>query len=129
MYLISASEIEVKYVKIDIPPIVSPINSPVKPKEAPTEEVRVMICAPDQPTAENIAKRHLPRSKYMGPIKESKLHFVFSTQLTHKETLEMKKDSNKIFKLPENIKIVNFYIFNEDKVFNPEEKHSCPGKR
>ena len=119
---------EVKSVIKDIPPVISPINSPVKPKENTTEEVRLMICAPDQLAAENVAKQ-LPRHIYMGPKKNSKLHFVFSTQLTPIEILEMKKDTNKIIKLPiKNSQIVNFYVFNEDKVYNPEENHNCPGK-
>ena len=33
----------------------------------------------------------------------------------------------KLIKLPKNIQKVNFYVFNEDKVYNPEEKHKCPG--
>ena len=123
----NTKNIEARSVKIDIPPAISPINSPVKPNETPTEEVRVQICAPDQPTAENVAKSQLPQSRYMGPIKTSKLHFFFSAQFTPQEILQMKKDLKKLIKLPKNIQIVNFYVFNEDKVYDPEEKHNCPG--
>ena len=72
---------EVKSVIKDISPVISPINSPVKPKENTTEEVRLMICAPDQLAAENVAKQ-LPRHKYMGPKKNSKLHFDSNQQKT-----------------------------------------------
>ena len=106
-----------------IPMIISPINSPVKSKETPTEEVRIMFCAPNQPAAEIVSKQ-LKKSSYMGP-KKGKPHLVFSTQLTAEEIVKLKEDVNQIFKLPKNIQIVSFYVFNEDKVY--EEKHKCPG--
>ena len=85
-----------------------------------------MICAPDQTSAANVFKQ-LPKSSYMGPAK-SKRHFVFSTQLTPSQVLKIKDDKNQILKLPTNTKIVNFYVYNEDKIYNPEEEHKCPGK-
>ena len=117
---------EVKAEKSDppIPPIISPINSPVKSKETPTEEVRLMFCAPDQTAAENVAKQ-LPKSFYMGQAK-SKRHFVFSTHLNPTEIVLMKDNVNQILKLPTNMKIVNFYVVNEDRIYNLEEKHKHP---
>ena len=117
---------EVKAEKSDppIPPIISPINSPVKSKETPTEEVRLMFCAPDQTAAENVAKQ-LPKSSYMGQAR-SKRHFVFSTHLKPTEIVIMKDDVNQILKLPTNMKIVNFYVVNEDRIYNLEEKHKHP---
>ena len=106
--------------------MISPINSPAKSKETQTEEVRIIICAPDQTSAANVFKQ-LSKSSYMGPAK-SKRHFVFSTQLTPSQVLKIKDDKNQILKLPTNTKIVNFYIYNEDKIYNPEEAHKCPGK-
>ena len=63
----------------------------------------------------------------MGPTK-SKRHFVFSVYLTPTNVRKMKDDLNQIFKLPTNIQILSFYVFNEDQIYKTEEKHKCPGK-
>ena len=87
---------EVKKISNPIPQMISQINSPAKSKETETEEVRIMICAPDQTSAANVFKQ-LPKSSYMGPAK-SKRHFVFSTQLTPSQVLKIKDDNNQILK-------------------------------
>jgi len=72
---------------LDLPPAISPINSPLKCNknhEEMKEEIHFLFCAKDQATAKRLAKpyqRH-HESKYIGPHPKNKHHFYFSSYVS-----------------------------------------------
>jgi len=64
------------------PPLISPINSPLKSNNI--EEIRFLFCAKNQVEATKLAapyQRH-HQSKYIGPHPNNKHHFYFSSYVT-----------------------------------------------
>jgi len=130
-------------VKDDSPPLVdkipsqiSPVNSPQKRKNQPstevenksvqpenippTEEIRVKLCATNKKTA----MFHTALT-FMG--EPTKNHFVFSVNFPQSQIKKVKKDLYKAMKPPDGVHIVDYYVFNEDKIYHPAEKKHCPG--
>ena len=109
---------------LDLPPAISPINTPEKIHTS-TEEFKIMLCTSNKIDASNVMKK-FPLSAYDGPT-NNKNHFIFSANVSPSQIKLLKKDSLKIIKPPNGVHIVNFFIPKEEEVYYPEEKKHCPG--
>ena len=114
---------------INVPTLISPINSPSKPDPPKIEEVHVMICASDQETAAKFAKK-LPRSSFLGfHVKNPHHHFKFKIHLNQANLMKMKADVNSLAKLPKDVHMIFFLVLSENlkyKRSGAQKNEHCP---
>ena len=119
----------------NLPPIISPINTPEKDKteeSSQSEEIRLIICAQDRSSAKNIVTK-FPDLSYIGSVKDEKRHFIFSTEVSTSHIPKITKNRNirQYVKFPKYVPIVSFCVMSEQEAYEPEEldegDHECPG--
>jgi len=104
--------------KNDVPPLISPINSPVKA----LEEIRLLFCASDEAEARSLSNRKFPHSKYIGPHPKNHHHHLFSFQPTSADLQFLKMNLNY---LSMKFNLITFRIISENKNYHAEQKHHC----
>ena len=105
------------------PPLISPINSPKKTLK--TDELHMMICAPDQAAAVQLLNKFTPATTYLGPHpRNSRNHFLFSTILPDHFIAEM-KPIKFINHINEKCAMIKFRVISENQNYLPEKQNHC----
>ena len=106
--------------QLDIPPAISPLNSPLRNKST---EVRILLCASNQAAALKMSK-NFSEAKLLGLHSSNKRHhFYFSTKLPTENLPSLKENANSLSDL------ILFHVVSEKKNYSPEEPLHCQACR
>ena len=110
---------------INIPPLISPICSPIKTANEDLEQIHLLFCAPNQSEASKLANGY-PQSQFVGPHpKNKKHHFFFSTTIHSTHLPNLKENINEM-NWPN---VLLFRVVSEGKNYHPDEQDHCQACR
>ena len=108
--------------KLDIPPAISPLNSPDKVTEKPLaddEDIAILkFCAINENEATKLSKRFFPQSQFMQVSKKNANHFLFKSDVKIDDIPHIIESMNKT-------KMLLFKVTSNKKPFTPDQPHHC----
>ena len=108
--------------KLDIPPAISPLNSPDKVTEKPLaddEDIAILkFCAINENEATKLSKRFFPQSQFMQVSKNNSNHFLFKSDVSIHDIPHIIESMNKT-------KMILFKVTSDKKTYTPDLPHHC----
>ena len=108
--------------ELDIPPAISPINSPLKKKES-KEEIHLIFCAIDERKAFKLLNKlpYFQNPKYVDS-KENPHHFIFSVHLKTSDIPDLKNAMDEINK---KVNLIQFQVSSNQLNYFPRQPNHC----
>jgi len=110
----------------DLPPAISPINSPIKSDAeqiSDKEEIRLLFCAPNQAAASKLAQKY-SQAKYIGTHPSNKRHHFYFSAFFNSAKLKQPSFKEAIMSSSSE-DFLQFGVVSEKTIYEPEHLLHC----